>query len=113
MDTDAAEALKVLGVTEDDLYSELSDELDLALDAKAQEVREYWVSISPQDTSEYVDSINIEHIEDADGHSARRIVATADYSHILEYGSEDTAEYAPRAKTATHFGNVGRYTADQ
>lgn len=112
MDTDAAEALKDLGVTENDIYSELGDEINRQLDVKADEVLAYWVSISPEKTGKYVDSIIIEDIEDADGHPARRIVATAPYSHILEYGSEDTTEYAPRAKTATHFGNVGRYTVE-
>lgn len=113
MDTDAAEALKILGITEDDIYNKIDAELERALDAKAAEVQAYWVSISPQDSGEYVDSILVEAIEDTDGHPARRIVATAPYSHILEYGSEDTTEYAPRARTATHFGNIGRYTVDQ
>lgn len=32
-----------------------------------------------------------------------QVGATVDYAHIIEYGSEDTPEFAPRAKTEAHF----------
>jgi hypothetical protein len=62
------------------------------------EVIPVWQANSPDDTGEYV-----EVKYDAQG--GRGAVGTSiGYAHIVEYGSVDTPEFAPRAKTAAHFG---------
>lgn len=108
-DQGAQQALDELGVNEDDMYREAADEIARQLDILAEQVEAFWISVSPQDIGEYVDSFQISDIEDKDGHPARRVTNTAKYAHIIEMGSEDTPEFAPRAKTASHFGCEGPY----
>jgi hypothetical protein len=81
-------------------------EFDAALDDfMANEVVEVWRSYSPEDTGKYMDSIEV--TRSASGGKGE-VSATVDYAHIVEYGSEDTAEYAPRAKTVERLNPGGR-----
>lgn len=65
----------------------------------AQQAVEYAKSIAPVDTGAYRDSIKVER------RGSKVRVVWKDYkSHWIEYGTEDTPEYAIRAKTIEHFG---------
>ncbi len=68
----------------------------------AQRVADYWRSISPVDTGAYQDSIEVQRAGDN-----VYVVATDPQAHIIEYGSEDTPEFAPRARTEAYFSEGG------
>lgn len=64
----------------------------------ADAAADYWRSVSPADSGEYVDSVTVVQ----DGPSVA-VVAKDPKAHIIEYGTTDTPEFAPRAKTEEHF----------
>ena len=69
-------------------------------DYMANEVVPYWVSVSPEDDGDYKRSVQVTK-------KARRgkgkVGAKIGYANLIEYGSEDTPEFAPRQLTVTHF----------
>lgn len=72
-------------------------DLDAALDDfMASEVVPVWQGNSPEDSGNYKDSIEV--TQPASGGKGE-VSATVDYAHIIEFGSEDTPEFAPRART--------------
>ncbi len=75
----------------------MREKLDLA-DA----VVDYARSISPEDTGKYKRDTKIRRR----GQTGVSVEWTDPISNIIEYGSEDTPEFAVRAKTVAHF--VGR-----
>jgi len=83
-----------------------SREVKDALIEFAEEARDYWKSVSPvgdestdPHSGEYRDSIEVT----VDG-DKMWVGTEVEYAHIIEYGSVDTPEFAPRAKTEAHFG---------
>lgn len=108
-EAELAEALKALGMTEDDVYRAVEDETNSGLDAKADEVRAAWIAKAPQDTGFYDSQVEISIIHDEHGRPARRVGDYAKYAHVIEYGSVDTPEFFVRGKVAAEFHNEGRY----
>lgn len=78
-------------------------EYDTELDTFMQdEVVPAWVANSPEDSGDYKDSVMVKH----PARNGKGAVGTSiGYAHIVEYGSTDTPEYAPRAKAAASFNN--------
>lgn len=66
------------------------------------EVIPRWVGFSPEDTGEYRESVMVKRPANA-GRGA--VGSSNGYAHLIEYGSNDTPEFAPRAKTAASFNN--------
>jgi hypothetical protein len=86
-----------------DDYLENSDD---ALQAKLElggEVVEYARSISPVDRGTYRDGIKVRR----NGRTGVGIYFTDPISNIIEYGSEDTPEFAVLARTEAHFREAG------
>lgn len=66
------------------------------------EVVPAWVNNSPEDDGDYKRSVEVKYR--ADG--GRGAVGTSiGYAHMIEYGTNDTPEFAPRAKAAASFNN--------
>lgn len=83
-----------------DILAALIDDPDIiAAELRlAQDAAEYARSIAPEETGAYRESIVVEQSGDT------VYVAFNDpAAHIVEYGSEDTPEFAIRAKTEEHF----------
>jgi hypothetical protein len=88
------------------------------LDIEAKKVQEYWRSISPVRTGAYAASIKIRKGRPVDGMPTAVVIATDYKAHWIEYGTKNdpvgthsrfgpdtpTPAFAPRAKTAIHFG---------
>lgn len=110
---DISESLDALGLTEEELNGLVTEEVNPALDLVATEVRSYWRSLSPDDTGHYDDTIEIYPITSRTGENGRRVNATAEYAHIIEYGSEDTEAYGVRAAVAQAFQCDGAYLVDE
>ena len=93
---------ELFGTSEDAVLN--SAEIRAAEIALAERVAEYWkdLALEHKDTGEYIDSINV--VKDGD---TVAVVASSDIAHILEFGSEDTPEYAFRARTESYFNNGG------
>ncbi len=72
-------------------------DFDPALDAlMSDRIIEAWRANSPEDTRAYKDSIQVI----ASAEAGRGMVAALDEAaNIIEYGSEDTPEFAPLART--------------
>lgn len=68
------------------------------------EVIPEWVKHSPKDSGDYIDSVKV--TKRARG-GRGQVGATDPKANIIEYGSEDTPAFAPRAKTESHFGHDG------
>jgi hypothetical protein len=106
--------LDALGMTKDGLDKELeSQEVLEARVELAQEVAEYWRSVSPigdpetdPHAGEYRDSIEVE----VDGNDVK-VVARDDKAHLMEFGSVHNPEFAPRAKTWAHFSKQAERSA--
>lgn len=85
-------------------------EYDSQLDEFMQaEVVAAWVANSPEDSGDYKDSVMVKHA----ARNGKGAVGTSiGYAHIVEYGSEDVPEFAPRAKAAASFnnGSTGDYS---
>lgn len=108
--------------------SEVAD----ALDKYAVEVRDYWRSVSPVGEGDYAASVSIKKLKPVGGLPARRVQATDYKAHWIEFGTgtddggeryvarlgkkvdgnTPTPAYAPRAKTAAHFGGDERRIQD-
>lgn len=96
------------GMDEAEIMAQLTEspEIDTQLDDFMEnEVVPVWQDNSPVDTREYVDSVQV--TKAAQGGKGQ-VGATDDVANIIEYGSEDTPEFAPRAKTEAHFSKPGR-----
>lgn len=78
-------------------------EFDPDLDAFMQDtVVPTWRDNSPGDTGNYKDLVQVtQRAEQGRG----QVGATADYSNIVEYGSEDTEEFAPMRRTVEQINN--------
>lgn len=83
-------------------------ELRRGLDSMAEEVKEYWRSVSPVDDGEYAASVKVyKKYLIVNGMPGKRVAATDFKAHWIEYGTGEpgpTKAAAPRAKTAAHFG---------
>ena len=77
---------------------ELEAEILAAKLELAEEVADYWRSISPEDEGTYKDSIEV--VQDGDNVA---VVAQDEKANIIEYGSVDTPEFACRARTEEYF----------
>lgn len=75
---------------------EYDDQLNTFMD----EVVDFWKGVAPVDTGNYRDTIQV--IRPAKKGKGT-VGAKTGYANIVEYGSEDTPEFAPRAKTRAHF----------
>lgn len=76
-------------------------EFDSRLDAfMVNEVVPTWQSFSPEDSGDYKDSIEVTEKASA---GKGVVSATVDYAHIVEWGSIDTPEHAPRSRTMDRF----------
>jgi len=87
------------GVSDADFEAEMNSAE--VLEAKielAEKAAAYWRRISPEDTGEYIDSIEVR----VDGNDVS-VGSDDDKAHYIEYGTEDTPEFAPRAKTQARF----------
>jgi hypothetical protein len=69
-------------------------------DFMVSEVVPVWKSYAPVDTGEYKDSIQV--TQPAEG-GRGEVSATDDIANLIEYGTVDTPEFAPAAKTVEHF----------
>lgn len=78
-------------------------ELEEAVDARAEEMHDYAVSISPEDTGQYKHSFEIRH-NDHDGLPGRTLVNVDKIANLVEYGSIHNPEFAVLARTAHQFG---------
>lgn len=77
---------------------------DEALDSfMTDEVVPVWVGNSPEDTGDYRDSIRV--TKPAKGGKGQ-VGALSEVANIIEWGSEDTPEWAPRLKTVEHFNGA-------
>ena len=96
----------------DQLAAEISEQINAAIkngdyDGELQtfmedEVVPRWVSFSPEDSGDYKESVMVKH----PAKGGRGAVGTSiGYAHLIEYGSNDTPEFAPREKTAASFNN--------
>jgi len=74
----------------------------------AQQVQDYWRSVSPVDDGPYAASVKVFRRNlTVDGMPAKRVGATDFKAHWIEFGTGEpgpTKADAPRAKTAVHFG---------
>lgn len=87
------------GVSDADFEAEMNGpEVLRGRIALAEKAAAYWRRASPELTGEYIDSIEVQvHGDDVD------VSATDDKANLIEYGTEDTPEFAPRAKTQARF----------
>jgi hypothetical protein len=90
------------GVSDADFEREMnSDEVLKGRIELAEQAAAYWRRISPVDTGDYVESIEVQ----VKGNHVR-VSATDEAAPWIEYGTEDTPEFAPRAKTQMRFGGT-------
>jgi len=100
------------GIEDDsDIVKAAKDDIENGLNQQMVEVRDYWRSISPEETGDYKDQFVFGKFELDDGTPGRRVANMSRHAHLVEYGAEDQEPHSPRAKTANHFGNEGRYLA--
>jgi len=96
----------------DQLAAEISGQVNAAIangeyddqlqDFMENEVVPRWVSYSPEDSGDYKESVMVKH----PAKGGKGAVGTSiGYAHLIEYGSVDTPEFAPRAKAAASFNN--------
>ena len=101
-------------INRDDLEAEIRaqaqkvSEITKELDEFAVQVRDYWRGQSPVDEGEYAASVQVFKKKFlVDGMPARRVGSTDFKAHWIEFGTGQpgpTKAFAPRAKTAAHFG---------
>lgn len=88
------------GVSDADFEAEMESEMVVVETVKlAEKVASYWRRVSPEDSGEYKDSIMVIRR----GKGDIQVVATDEKANLIEYGTEDTPEFAPRQKTQNHF----------
>jgi hypothetical protein len=91
--------LEDLGITRAELDAILaSPEVTDAKVRLAEQIRDYWREVSPELTGEYKDSIEVQVDSDV-----VKVVATDEKASYIEFGTSDTPEHAPRAKTQAKF----------
>jgi hypothetical protein len=102
-------------------------EVKRGLDIEAKKVQEYWRSVSPVRTGAYAASIRIRRGKRVDGMPTAVVVATDYKAHWIEFGTKadpvgthskfgpntPTPAFAPRAKTAAHFGGDETAATDE
>lgn len=81
------------------------ERIELAVDERAEQMRDYAISISPEDSGEYKSKFEIEK-KVVDDLPARTLTNTDDKAGLLEYGTQDTPEFAVLTRTAGHFGGA-------
>jgi hypothetical protein len=87
------------GVSDADFEAEMeSEEVLKGKIELAEKAAAYWRRISPEDTGEYIDSIKV-HVKGDDVW----VGSDDDKANLIEYGSENNPEFAPRAKTQARF----------
>ncbi len=94
---------KYIDADEIDAYLEDAPE---AIEAKVElgtQVVEYARSIAPEDQGDYKDGIVVIRR----GKSGVGVDFTDEISNLVEYGTEDTPEFAVRARTIAYFGGTG------
>lgn len=79
------------------------DRIERAVDETATRMKAFAESISPEDSGEYKASFEIDK-GTRDGLPTRTLKNTDPVANILEYGSEDTPEFAVLGRTAAQFG---------
>lgn len=98
-------------MADDDLAKQLSDdfatavqagEYDTELNQFMDTVVEVWKSNSPEDSGDYKDSVDI--VDPAESGKGR-VGAAVGYANLVEYGSANNPEFAPRRRTIEHFNN--------
>ena len=70
----------------------------------ANEVVPVWKANAPVDTGNYRDSIKVTKRASS---GKGEVGATDSEANLVEYGSKNNPEYAPRAKTEAHFNQPG------
>lgn len=80
---------------------EFDDQLD---DFMENQVVPVWRDNAPEDTGNYK---NLVQVTKPAQNGKGQVGALDEAANIIEYGSEDTPEFAPRAKTEAHFNNRG------
>ena len=66
------------------------------------EVVPAWVNNSPEDDGDYKRSVEVKH----PAKNGKGAVGTSiGYAHMIEYGTNDTPEFAPRSRAAASFNN--------
>lgn len=92
-------------IDQDDIddYLENSPEVLAGKLELAAEVVAYAQSISPEDSGEYKAGIQARRY----GRNGVGVVWTDEKSHLIEYGTIDTPEFAVRRKTIEHFRGTG------
>lgn len=92
-------------MAEEDLASQFADdiaeaaaagEFDAALDEFMDTVVEVWQGNSPEDSGDYKDSVAI--VAQAESGKGR-VGASVGYANLVEYGSANNPEFAPRRRT--------------
>jgi hypothetical protein len=73
-------------------------------DFMENEVLPTWQSFAPVDSGEYRDSIQI--TEKSTNKGRGKVEATADNAVYVEFGGQNTPEYAPAEKTARKYGGT-------
>jgi hypothetical protein len=64
-----------------------------------------WVSNSPEDTGDYKQSIKVTKPAAA---GKGRVTATVPYANLIEYGTNDTPEFAPVERTIAQLNGNGQ-----
>jgi hypothetical protein len=78
------------------------ERIEAAVDERAGQMRDFAVSISPEDTGEYKDSFEIDK-GTRDGLPTRSLKNTDPIAYLVEYGTIDTPEFAVLQRTAAAF----------
>lgn len=71
-------------------------------DVMENQVVPAWKSNSPVDSGDYRDMVKVTQRSTNKGRG--KVSATAEHSHIVEFGSKTVPEHAPAEKTAKQFG---------
>ena len=93
-------------MSDDDLASQFADDLTEAVEAgefdgaldefMAGTIVDTWRENSPEDSGTYKDSVKV---IDAAQAGKGRVGTSLGYANLVEYGTADTPEFAPRQKT--------------
>jgi len=70
------------------------------------EMKTYAISISPEDTGEYIDNFQTDEFDRPDGLPGGTLKNVDDKAGLLEYGSIHNQEFAVLGRTAHHFGGT-------
>lgn len=84
-------------------------EVERGVQEQAEDVRDYWRSISPVDEGAYAASIHVEKRPPVDGLPRRAVVADNWKAHFLEFGTGEpgpTPALNLSAKAAARFGGT-------